>query len=127
MQKKSNDLIKQYLLNTNVEALPKQLKELVELIGPIDTYIFISHYGGQIKYIAKNPSRTKMKHIMNEKALKHLCANYGGSTIEVPKQEHLERQIRNKLIKNASMKGISRSQLATQFNLSVRHIGNIKK
>ncbi|WP_122032167.1 Mor transcription activator family protein [Aliivibrio sp. EL58] len=127
MNKKRNNLIESFLLKINVETLPKQLKELIELIGPVDTYTFLCHYGGKIKYIAKNPSRTEMKHVMNETALKRLCANYGGSTIEVPKQEHLDRQVRNKLIKNASMEGVSRSQLATRFNLSVRHIGNIKK
>lgn len=110
----------------DTSTMPKQVQELIELLGMEDAYDFICQFGGQVKYIAKCPERTTLKETMKLSNLEALCANFGGVTLEVPKREHFDRQIRNWRIKQASEAGASRSSLAMKYNLSIRHIGNIK-
>lgn len=124
--KKSKIIQTSILDNIDTSIMPKQIQELIELLGINEAYKFICQFGGQVKYIAKSPQRTSLKTLVKEENLAVLCAHLGGITLEVPKREHFDRQIRNYQIKQASKNGASRSELALKFNLSIRHIGNIK-
>lgn len=110
-----------------IDLLPRLLQDLVGIIGLDSAYRFTQEYGGQIKYIAKSPGRTSMRFHMAPEALKKVCYYYGGMTIEVPKIDHFHKQVRNLRILHALEAGCSRAQVARDFNLGVRQIGNIKR
>ncbi|WP_070972033.1 Mor transcription activator family protein [Vibrio sonorensis] len=124
--KTSNITQTSILDNLDTTIMPKQVQELIELLGVNEAYEFICQFGGQVKYIAKSPQRTSLKTVIKPENLAVLCAHFGGITLEVPKREHFDRQIRNLQIKQASVDGASRSELALKYNLSIRQIGNIK-
>lgn len=124
--KSSNETQASTLESIDTSIMPKQVQELIELLGIDDAYAFICQFSGQVKYIAKNPQRTSLKNLVKPENLKVLCTNFGGISLEVPKREHFDRQIRNWQIKQASENGVSRSELAHKYNLSIRHIGSIK-
>lgn len=111
----------------NVRNLPFLLQELVDLIGCHGAYQLTYHYGGQMKYIAKSPDRSAIRSILPGDKLRLLCARYGGETLEIPKVDHFCKQIRNLLIIRELARGKSRAQVAREFNLGVRQVGNIKK
>ncbi|MGL5007997.1 MAG: Mor transcription activator family protein [Plesiomonas sp.] len=123
---KLNNKITSTLNEIDTTKMPRLLQELIELLGLSEAYDFICQFGGQVKYIAKNPERTALKKTVKKESLDILCSNFGGITLEIPKREHFDRQIRNWEIKEASECGASRSELAIKYNLSIRHIGNIK-
>jgi len=116
-------------LNTYIDTglLPGLLKDLVDLIGIDDAFQFTRHYGGQLKYIAKSPHRTAMRKHLCSEALKKICYQYGGMTIEVPKNDHFQKQIRNIQIIKALEAGKSRADVAREFSLGIRQVGNIKR
>lgn len=124
--KSSNETQTSTLDSIDTTIMPKQVQELIELLGVNEAYQFICQFGGQVKYIAKSPQRTSLKTAVKPENLAVLCAHFGGITLEVPKREHFDRQIRNLQIKQDSGDGASRSELALKYNLSIRHIGNIK-
>ncbi len=119
-------LIKKALPLINTDILPNQLQDLIQLLGLEDTYDLLEHLGGRVVYIAKDPSRTKLSHSVPPSILAQLSYCYGGSTIEIPRQEHFYRLIRNEVIQNELEAGSSRRILACKYNLSVRQISNIR-
>lgn len=108
-------------------GLPDFLQELIEIIGHDGAYRLTQKYGGQIKYVAKSPGRSSMREILSEKELAALCGYYGGETLEIPKADHFYKQVRNIRIMQALASGKSRAQVAKEFSLGIRQIGNIKK
>ncbi len=111
----------------DIGLLPGLLKDLVDLIGIDNAFLLTHHYGGQLKYIAKSPHRTAMRQHLNGEALEKICYQYGGLTLEVPKNDHFQKQIRNTHIMHALASGKSRAQVAQEFSLGVRQVGNIKR
>lgn len=111
----------------NKELLPGLLKDLVDLIGMDSAFLLTQNYGGQLKYIAKSPHRTTMRKYLSVDALQKMCFQYGGVTLEIPKHDHFQKQIRNARIIKALASGKSRAQVAKDFSLGVRQVGNIKR
>ena len=111
----------------DTSRLPQFLQELIDLLGEHDAYKFVSAYGGQTKYIPRDPSRSHLRHLLSDEGLQRLARAMGGIEVEVPMLIHFERQRRNHLIIDALKRGPSRKQVAQQYGLSVRHIANMRR
>ncbi|WP_163835480.1 Mor transcription activator family protein [Spartinivicinus ruber] len=116
------------LLNQiNVEKLPESLQDLVDCIGVTAAYQLSLHFGGQPLYVPKNPERSVLLKRVGYEALNKLSYRFAGATIEIPKHDHFDRQLRDLAIIEESLRGASRKELAQKYGLCLRHIGNIRK
>ncbi len=113
--------------NVDTSKLPLFLQELISLLGEKDAYTFVATYGGQTKYIPRDPNRSHLRHLLSVEGLKRLSQVMGGIEVEVPMLVHFERQRRNHQIMAALQRGQSRNQVAQQYGLSVRQIANIRR
>lgn len=111
----------------DLEKLPFTLKDIVDCIGRHDAYQLSLYFGGRPLYIPKYPGRSALIKLLGEEALKKLSHRFSGTTLEIPKHDHFDRQLRDIAILRDSKQGISRKDLAKKYNLCLRHIGNIKK
>jgi Mor family transcriptional regulator len=108
--------------------LPQKAKELVELIGLVETVRLLRACGGTRRYIPKNHScRAGVWDAISDYAFRKLCAEYAGETLELPKVDSFIRAERDLEIIQLSREGVSRSQLVKRFGLSYRQIGNIRR
>ncbi|MBF4337180.1 hypothetical protein [Vibrio anguillarum] len=87
--KSSNETQTSTLNSIDTTIMPKQVQELIELLGVNEAYQFICQFGGQVKYIAKSPQRTSLKTAVKPENLAVLCAHFGGITLEVPHRQDL--------------------------------------
>ncbi|MGL4353641.1 MAG: Mor transcription activator family protein [Aeromonas popoffii] len=106
-------------------CLPGQLQELIDIMGLEEAYLFTQSFGGQCKYIPKQPRHNEL--CRSEVATSRLCHALGGLSIEVPLAKHIDRQLRNREIIAQLENGRSRTQLAREFDLGIRQIANIKR
>ena len=111
----------------DTSRFPQFLQELVDLLGESEAYKFVCAYGGQTKYIPRDPSRSHLRHLLSDEGLRRLAHAMGGIEVEVPMLVHFERQRRNHQIIDALKRGQSRNQVAQQYGLSVRQIANIRR
>lgn len=122
MDKKPAD----YSLDTS--KLPERLNELINLIGLPETLKLLESKGGSACYIPKSvkPHCPLLK-IISFESIAKLSAEYCGESIDLPKADHINRQIRDREIIRKSILGASRNELVNQYNLSRRQIGNIRR
>lgn len=127
LKKAINEKIRNNLSCIDTDKLPDKIQLLISLVGLPSAYLFISICSGKKLYIPKNPLRSQLHHIIDEKTLDTISCHFCGEIIEVPKVEHFHRQIRNKIIQEWIDKGKSNSEIAQEVGLSYRQIVNIKK
>lgn len=115
------------LNHIDVKQLPYSLQELIACIGLENAYLLTRAFGGRTKYIPKQINRTRLASVLPVAALEALVGQFAGLAIEIPKVDHFTRQLRNQQIQKESSLGLSRSQLADKYGLSLRQIGNIRR
>lgn len=111
-------------IKIDVKILPYVIQDIANLIGLGATLKLVDHYKGRSMWI---PAEFKPDHVLckivgPEYAIK-LIERYHGETIEIPKCDHAIRAVRNMQIVQSDK---SQSQLATEWNLTVRQIRNIQ-
>ena len=107
--------------------LPSLMQELIEIIGYNDMYTLVSTYGGYDTYIPKNPTRSKLRHLLPQDSLNSLSYAYGGTYLTLPTSRQIDLQGRNQQILQALESGETRSAVAKRFGLGIRQVSNIKK
>jgi hypothetical protein len=100
------------------------VQDIANIIGLADTLKIVDHFKGRSMWV---PAEFKPTHPLAlllgaESAIK-LIDEYHGDTIEIPKCDAAMRVVRNMLIIKSDK---SQSQLATDWNLTVRQIRNIQ-
>jgi hypothetical protein len=111
-------------INIDIKILPYVVQDIANLIGLSATLSLVDHYKGRSMWIPAEfkPDHVLCKIIGPENAVK-LIDQYHGETIEIPKCDHAIRVLRNQKIIDSDK---SQSQLATEWNLTVRQIRNIQ-
>ena len=117
----------QDLTQVDTARLPHSLRALIECIGVEQAYHLTQLYGGRPRYIPKNPARSALAKLLPAAALQALTARFAGTSLEIPKPDHFERQFRDRRILQESIQGFSRAELANRYGLSLRQIGNIRR
>lgn len=115
------------LSQVDTRRLPHSLRALIECIGVEQAYRLTCLFGGRPRYIPKNPARSALAQLLPAAALQALTARFAGTSLEIPKPDHFERQLRDRRILRESTEGLSRSELANRYGLSLRQIGNIRR
>ena len=115
------------LKRIDVTHLPKSLQALVDCLGVEQAYRLTRLFGGRPKYIPKHAERTKLAKSLPAKSLRALINRFAGASLEIPKADHFARQLRNQQIHEDSLRGCSRTSLASKYGLSLRQIGNIRR
>ncbi|MBK8454109.1 MAG: Mor transcription activator family protein [Thiofilum sp.] len=109
------------------QNLPKRVLELADLIGMDNTLALMRRWGGIVFDIPRNAEKaSRLKQVMDGKAVQALCAMWGGDRFYVPTLYSIERYQRDKAICDLRHSH-SVSQLARQFHLSNRAIEKIIK
>jgi hypothetical protein len=115
------------LNQVDTTRLPLSLRALIDCIGVEQAYRLTRLYGGRPRYIPKNPTRSALANLLAPAALEALTARFAGTSLEIPKADHFERQLRDRRIVQESTQGWSRAELANRYGLSLRQIGNIRR
>lgn len=114
------------ILNINIDMtiLPYVVQDIANIIGLADTLKLVDHYKGIKMWVPSefDPSHILVKIIGPENTIK-LVEAFHGDTLEIPKCEAAMRVVRNMQIVNSDK---SQSQLAVDWNLTVRQIRNIQ-
>lgn len=119
------DIIKE-LTSLSLKGVPFLLSNMIDILGVEATYHILSDYGGRVKYVAKHPERCFISQYVTRDKVNKFCREYGGDSIEIPKKDHLERRMRNRKILGELHRGISVSEVAHRYSLSMRQVRNIK-
>lgn len=111
--------------NIDIADLPYIVQDISNLIGMPLALKLVEHYKNGNMWVPKHygPDHVLCKIIGHEAAIK-LINSYGGDHIEIPKCERALNIIRNTLIRQSDK---SNYQIAKDFDLTPRHIFNIKK
>lgn len=111
----------------DVCMLPPQIRFLVELIGLPDTVKLLKAKGGHRLLIPTGKQETnQLNNIISSEAVKILCnSQYAGHRLTLPKADKILDQIRNLHIR-ASAESTTKSELASQYNLTQRHIQRLR-
>jgi Mor family transcriptional regulator len=118
-------------INNQLESLPLTgvpilLSSMIDILGVAITYRLLCDYGGRVKYVAKRPERCFIVQYAAPDQVIAFCREYGGESIEMPKKDHLERRMRNCNILDELHRGLSVSDVAHRYSLSMRQVRNIK-
>lgn len=111
-------------INIDVKILPYVVQDIANLIGLSATLSLVDHYKGRSMWIPTEfkPDHVLCKIIGHENTVK-LIDQYHGETLEIPKCDEAMRAVRNMQIIKSDK---SQSQLAAEWNLTVRQIRNIQ-
>ncbi|MFF7710057.1 Mor transcription activator family protein [Pseudomonas sp. NPDC007930] len=115
------------LKRIDISQLPQSLQLLIDCIGVEQAYRLTCLFGGCPKYIPKHAERTRLAQLIPADTLKALIQRFAGAAVEIPKPDHFFRQLRNQQIQEESDLGLSRTELAKKYGLSLRQIGNIRR
>jgi len=114
------------ILNSNlrIEIFPFIVQDISHLIGIEGALKLVEKYQGTEMWV---PEEYRPGHILEqlvgEIAFKKLIEKYGAENHEIPKCNVAIRSVRNKLIRESTM---SQSDLARQWNLTIRQVRNIQ-
>lgn len=114
------------LTSLPLTGVPILLSSMIDILGVAITYRLLCDYGGRVKYVAKRPERCFIVQYAAPDQVSAFCREYGGESIEMPKKDHLERRMRNCNILDELHRGLSVSDVAHRYSLSMRQVRNIK-
>lgn len=111
-------------INIDEKILPYVVQDIAHLIGLGAALKLVEHYKGTSMWVPGQfkPDHPLVKIIGHEAALK-LIEAFPGENLEIPKCDDAVRAVRNGQIKLSDK---SQSQLAREYNLTVRQIRNIQ-
>ncbi len=117
------------LTRARQDNYPGVFQEVQKLIGEEDTAKLVAQYGGcALLYI---PVRFKPEHplclLLGQEVAQRLTDEFGGISVEIPRACALQIEQRNRLILTDSAAGMSQSELARKYRLTVRRIRTITK
>ena len=114
------------LASLPLTGVPILLARMMDILGVAITYRLLCDYGGRVKYVAKRPERCFIVQYAAPDKVIAFCREYGGESIEMPKKDRLERRMRNCNILDELHRGLSVSDIAHRYSLSMRQVRNIK-
>ena len=110
-------------MSATVHPLPPILQQLIDTIGFDHAMALVKAYGGTRIYVPL--SRTQwLNEVLDDTALRAMCQAFGGSFIDLPKQDKVIQKIRDEKIR-AERSEYSLNELALRYNLTRRHVQNI--
>lgn len=105
----------------DVSVLPPQMRRLIELLGFDVTLKLLKARGGRRIWIPKTAAGDRvLAQVVGHRALETLVEHYAGEMLELPSDEKLITQVRNRLMVAARADGASYAELAEQFGVSRR-------
>ena len=108
----------------NPDLLPPQVRQLVRIMGMVDTLNLLAKRGGIPTYVPAQVDNTSiLLDIISHDGFVALVKHYHGSFIDLPKIDKTLAQLRDHYICNASKSG---RQLAREHGLTYRMIKYIK-
>ncbi len=111
----------------NADLLPPQARQLVRLIGMVNTLTLLEQRGGvTLRIPTKAMEAVYLRDVLPMDAIIELCKAMPGKRIELPKLDKITLQIRNQVIR-AERQQVSASKVALRFNLTRRQVINICK
>ena len=115
------------LSRSRQDNYPGLFQEVRKLIGEEGTAKLVAQYGGCARlYI---PVRFTHDHplclLLGQEIMQRLADEFGGLSVEIPRACALQIAERNKLILSDKKAGMSQSELARKYQLTVRTIRKI--
>lgn len=105
----------------DVAALPPQMRRLIELLGFHVTLKLLKARGGRRIWIPKTTDGDRvLAQVIGHSGLETLVEHYAGEMLELPSDDKLVMQIRNRLMVARRGAGASYSELAEEFDVSRR-------
>ena len=112
----------------DLRRLPRRIGDLVDAMGWTPTLRLLGCFGGSSVYVPKKAaSGSRLHAVLGDDALAKLAAVYPGETVELPKIDHVQRQMRDLQIVSDLRRGCSSGALAEKYGLTRRQITNIKR
>ena len=117
------------LARAHQENYPGVYHEVQQFLGEANTTKLIAQYGGcERLYI---PVRFAPEHplclLLGQEVVQQLSDEFGGLSVEIPRAYALQIAVRNKLILSDKEAGMSQSELARKYRMTVRNIRKIIK
>lgn len=103
------------------------IQEIQQLLGEAATAKLVEKYGGGMAVyipLKVNPNHP-LAELLGLEAAQFLGDEFGGLSIEIPRNVALEREQRNRLIAADWAAGMRQGEIALKHKLTVRHIRNI--
>lgn len=117
-----------------LRLLPTSLRIIANEIGLETAIKLIRYCSGKRIYIpqkgsnnAKKKCKTILEAWFSEEEINGLSMLHGGTNLEVPRSDSLKKAIRNQAIAISYQVGIPKSELASFYGLTNRHISNITR
>ncbi len=111
-------------IQLDITMLPYVVQDITHLIGLADVLKIVDHYKGRKMWVPAEFDPTHpLALLLGAASAVKLIDAYHGESIEIPKCDAAMRFVRNKQIIQSDK---SQSQLATEWNLTVRQIRKIQ-
>ena len=123
----SNSLTEAELAGVNVNLLVPLVRELIALIGIVDTLALLEARGGtplRIPVSADRDSATLLKGILPRESVIKLCSRWPGQWLNLPKADRITRQIRDYYLRQ-DRAALTAPATALKYHLTRRQVINI--
>lgn len=114
-------------VSENIKEWPMLAQEMAAVISPELVKKVLSTYGGTRLYIPNGfvYSNHPLIDLIGDEAAQVLAQKFGGESIEIPKDDAIQRQVRNAQIIKDIDAGLSQSKAALRYRLTERRIRHI--
>lgn len=110
----------------DLDHLPQQLKDLVDIIGLPAVQRLVQHYGGvRVVVPEKMHAHHPLARLLGLEVAERLSHHYARERIDVPKALGAILAVRNAVIARDNAQGVSARRLALMHNLTERRIWEI--
>jgi Mor family transcriptional regulator len=107
---------------------PGVFQDFREVIGADKADVIVKYLGGTNLYIPNSLKHQQpLSNWLGVELAQQVCAEFGGLTIEIPRQAAAQRATRNALIIADRAAGLSVKSLALKYQMTMRNIRTISK
>lgn len=118
--------VKKARVEINTHLLPKQLQQLINVLGQDAALHLVEHRGGVPLIVPKRVSTDHaLCELLGPQAFAALVNEYGGIRIELPKNDAVLQQLRHQRVRQLRLDGYSIDQIALKTKYSRRWVISI--
>ena len=104
-----------------LSSLPPQMRRLIAVLGFDATIKLLRERGGRRIWVPKTAAGDRvLAQVVGHRALEALVEHYAGEMLELPSDEKLLIQMRNRMLVARRAEGASYAELAQEFGVSRR-------
>lgn len=105
----------------DLSALPPQMRLLIERIGFAATLKLLKKRGGRQVWVPKTATGDRvLAQVVGHEALAVLVKHHGGERLELPKDDKIFIQLRDRAMYSRRLEGATYSELVEEFGISRR-------